>query len=655
MNKARCHNKCSQIIPHRLLWLLVGMLLLCGLASAEPLQDVDLLSRLAKAPTAREYPNDNAVWLLREMEVSLDTNGALTVHEHKLLKLLNAQSLSLANWQIPYDKSAETLAVPVARTLLNGQAFPVEPTQVVESALYPGLAWYDTLMVRRFPLPAAMVGATLEVESTLKRNVPRMSGDLSTRLQLQDILPICEGRFTLRVPSEMHLAIRFTGRQQPKISENEHGGYRVYAWTIRNVPALRLNEPQLPSANDLIDSARVTSWQSWEPVVKWYANLTAEKAQLSDDLRKAALARTEGCASAEEKIAALHKMVRQLPYVAVEMGDLSDTPHDADEVFRRNYGDCKDKATLLRALLQAVGIQSDYVLVRTTERGPLDRQLFGPAEFDHVILAVRLPGGDRFLDATLADAPADRLPPGVEGADALIIRGKGELVTLPLSATADNKTDVRVTIAVKADRSAAGTAVLTYTGQSAVLQRGILSAVTNDQYREALEGTLAPRLGNEVALDAVDVQHLREPEQPLVITVQFSSRAFIQPAGEQLSGYLPIFMYQANRYRSTHTRLLPFQQHIGSTLHEETTVTCPPELPITSIPAQVHFTSPFGEYRDTAVIDGQTIRFTADLTASRGQFPPEMLEQMRQWSSTLALEGRNQMQFFLRRPDKPRT
>ena len=176
-------------------WLLVLalLLLLCGTVRSEPVHDQALLAQLAQAPTAKEYPNDAAAWLLRDMAITVAEDGALTVQEHKLLTLLTTQALSLANWQIPYDKSCETLQIPLARTLNGGDAFPVAASQIVESALYPGLAWYDALTVRRFPLPAARIGATLEVTSRLHRAVPRMPGDFCMRLQLQDVLPDREG------------------------------------------------------------------------------------------------------------------------------------------------------------------------------------------------------------------------------------------------------------------------------------------------------------------------------------------------------------------------------------------------------------------------------------------------------------------------------
>ncbi len=585
----------------------------------------------------------------RDVEITLEESGAFTVHEHQLLKLLTEQALSRANWQIPYDKSCETLRVPVARTLLNGIAFPVDPQQMVESALYPGLAWYDALVVQRFPLPAAREGATLEVETIQHRASARMPEDFSTRLPLQDALPIVAGHFLIRVPVGMHLTIRFTGAHPSQVVETVKQGYRSYSWSIRHVPALRISEPLSPCADDLVESARITCRQSWEPVVSWYRGLVAGKDRQSEALRQAAATATAGCATPDEKIDALFKAVRAMPYVALEMGKMSDEPHAADEVLQKNYGDCKDKATLLHTLLKAAGIDSDYVLVRTTDHGRLDPLLYSPAEFNHVILAVPQAGGDRFLDATIADVPAHQLPPGVEGADALLIRGNGEVVTLPATTAADNHTEVDVALTVQADGSAGGTATLTFRGQTAVLQRGLLSTVAKEQYRDALADTLEPRLGNEVSVDAVEVAHLREPEQPLVIKVSFSSHAYVQAAGTQLSGFLPVFMYQANHFRAAGVRQTAIAQRMESSMHLDTAITLPPTLHVVTLPTPVHYAGLFGSYQDQCTVEGNTVHFLADLSNKRGLYPADALNALRQWSAILALDGRNQLQFFLRR------
>ncbi|OPZ81740.1 MAG: hypothetical protein BWY76_02932 [bacterium ADurb.Bin429] len=630
-------------------WLFALSLLFAPLVVAAPIDDPALKALLDTAPSAKDYPGAHAVCLLREMEITIDANGGTVVRDRKLVTLLTPQGLSLAQWSIPYDKSCETVEVRKARTLVQGQAYPLNPTQVVESAVYPGMAWYDALTLRRFPLPGAMVGATLEVETLFKRPTPRIPGEFSARLPLQMSYPVRELRYTLRAPAAMPLTVRFAGIPDPALETTDEGGQRITRWRMTDVPAFKVTEAQTPPAADLMASARVCSMTSWAPVAQWYAKLTEGRDALTPELSRLAKAKTKGCKTPEAKLAALHKVVRELPYIGIEFGTLSDLPHTPKEVAERQYGDCKDKATLLRGLLKVVGVSSDYVLVRTNDRGALDRACYSPAEFNHVILAVRTPDGDHFVDATPAECPADLLPSGVEGAEALIIRGNGELVTLPVSSAAANRTEVTVTTTVKADGSAGGQAVLRFTGLTAMLQRSALAQVEDDRYREALEPVLAARLGGEATITALKVEHLREPEQPLAITADFFAPKFLQPAGDGLSTSLPLFMYQTNRYRSVTARLLPFTQGMASSFRMQARVTFPDGITITHLPDVATYAGPVGAYGDTLTRAGQTLTYTCEYATIRGTFPPETLEEYRKFAALLALEGRNGLQVFVKR------
>ncbi|MHB0937676.1 MAG: DUF3857 domain-containing transglutaminase family protein [Armatimonadota bacterium] len=633
-------NYCSII-------LLVLFLLFPLLAPAAPLTDVDLKVLLQDSPTAKDFPRDSAVWLRREMEITISPNGGTVTREHHLLKLLTAQALALANWEIPYDKSCETLEVRTVRTLINEQSYPVDPALMAESALYPGMAWYDSLVVRRFPLPAAMPGAVLDVDTVITRPIPRLPGEFSTRLHLQQPYPVREAYYTVRAPAAMPLTFRFTTEQAPKVTETMDGEQRVYRWLVQNMPALRLDEAQIPPFPDLSPSVRICSLGSWKPVADWYRGIAAGKDAVTPELRGAAARLVFGCATPQEKMASLHRAVSELPYVALEMGTLSDIPHPAAEVMKRNYGDCKDKATLLKALLSAVGIESAYVLVRTADSGALDRQQYSPAEFNHVILCVKLENGDHFLDPTLAGVPWTELPPNVDGAEGLILRGDGELVTLPAATAERNRTDIRVKVTVNADGSATGKATIAFLGQMGMLQRGMLLPVPPARYREALEGTLAPRLGSEVVINELKVDSLQNPALPLVITVDFTSPAYLQDAGPNRSGTLPVFTYQPNAFRTVRERVLPFQARMATSIHLEAVITLPEGVKVVSTPEPVKFEGPLGRYKDTTVIDGQILIYTCDMAAHRVTLPPSELEALRAWNAILALEKRNGLQFFV--------
>ncbi len=96
-------------------------------------------------------------------------------------------------------------------------------------------------------------------------------------------------------------------------------------------------------------------------------------------------------------------MQHDIRYVAIELGIGGLQPHAASEVFSHHYGDCKDKATLMRSMLHEIGIESYYVVINT-ERGVVTRDMPAHNGFNHAIVAIKLPDGmaDPSLIATIA-------------------------------------------------------------------------------------------------------------------------------------------------------------------------------------------------------------------------------------------------------------
>src|ERR1700678_2850308 len=94
-------------------------------------------------------------------------------------------------------------------------------------------------------------------------------------------------------------------------------------------------------------------------------------------------------------------------------------PHYAAEVLTNRYGDCKDKATLLDALLDAEGIHSSTALINS--KFDLDPDVPAPSQFDHAISFVAIGDKDIWLDSTAQVAPFQYLLPKLRGKDALVI------------------------------------------------------------------------------------------------------------------------------------------------------------------------------------------------------------------------------------------
>jgi tetratricopeptide (TPR) repeat protein len=117
----------------------------------------------------------------------------------------------------------------------------------------------------------------------------------------------------------------------------------------------------------------------------------------------------------------LHHEVR---YTGVEFGAARLTPQRPAEVIQRHYGDCKDTATLLVAMLRAAGIKANLALLSTGPGRDVDPSLTGINRFDHAIvyLPASSPGeSPMWIDATAEYFAVGSLPYGDGGRYALVI------------------------------------------------------------------------------------------------------------------------------------------------------------------------------------------------------------------------------------------
>jgi len=153
------------------------------------------------------------------------------------------------------------------------------------------------------------------------------------------------------------------------------------------------------------------SFTNWQQMGQWYVDLTNGRSDASPEVKQKVAALTASSPTQLAKMRAIAQFVQHdIRYVAIELGIGGWQPHYAAEVFTHRYGDCKDKATLMRSMLREIGIESYHVPINT-ERGSITPDVPAYQGFDHVILAIKLPDGvvDNSLTATLQHRRLGRL------------------------------------------------------------------------------------------------------------------------------------------------------------------------------------------------------------------------------------------------------
>jgi hypothetical protein len=147
-------------------------------------------------------------------------------------------------------------------------------------------------------------------------------------------------------------------------------------------------------------------------------------------------------------------VVSQTRYVGLEFGIHGFKPYRVDQILDRRFGDCKDKASLMHALLESLGIDSRLVLLRMRRLGKLPASPASLAVFNHAILYV--PQLDLWLDGTAAYSGSRDLPGEDRGATVLVVNPDGPPTFgyIPEAKPGENLTETRFDVALASDGNA---------------------------------------------------------------------------------------------------------------------------------------------------------------------------------------------------------
>jgi Flp pilus assembly protein TadD/transglutaminase-like putative cysteine protease len=245
-----------------------------------------------------------------------------------------------------------------------------------------------------------------------------------------------EGTIVLDEQLELNIPKgRVINLQSPefRFEKADSGDRTVYRWK-RSVPSRPVDDAnkKTDGANAKPPNVRATTFENWEEVARWYSQLERGRTEPSPEIRAKTQELIQGRTTELDKIQALYDYVaKNIRYVSLSFGLSRYQPHAAAEVFTNQYGDCKDKHTLLAAMLEAAGIRSDAVLIPSLRK--LDVSLPSPSQFDHVITAVPVNSQVLWMDTTTEVAPFRLLAASLRNKSALLVPadGAGQIVETP--------------------------------------------------------------------------------------------------------------------------------------------------------------------------------------------------------------------------------
>lgn len=347
--------------------------------------------------------------------------------------------------EIPFASASEHVEFHYARVRHpDGSVTETPVSEVIEqpAPVTREAPFYSDLKSAQLPIKNLRVGDTLEMETRVVRTRAEAPNRFWGEQEIvSDDAVALDENVELRVPASMAVNVWTNphGMDAPKVTTE--GDEKVYRWhrnqlkptTGADAEKLRKErETKVLTAEEETDADQGklppiawTTFASWADVGAWYRGLEGSRFEPDDEIKAKTAEIIKDKKTDEEKVRAIYAFVAtNVRYVGVAFGIGRFQPHEATDVLHNQYGDCKDKATLLISMLRAAGFDPDSALIGAGVR--MNEAVPSPSAFNHLINRVKVGNEEVWLDATQEVAPYKVLLFQLRDKQALVVPNKGE-------------------------------------------------------------------------------------------------------------------------------------------------------------------------------------------------------------------------------------
>ena len=377
---------------------------------------------------------------------------------------------------------------------------------------------YTDYRQKHITVPGLRPGETLEYDMVTVIHTPLAAGQFWADYDFDKNNIMLDEELDVDVPSDRPIKLKNKPGLDPKVSEAN--GRRLYHWTSSHLE--REDDEKDKSNKDKKKKKRksdeerpdvqLTTFVSWEQIGRWYASLDKDRRAPSPEVRAKAEELTKGLDNEMDKIQALYDYVaKNFRYVSLSLGLGRYQPHAAGDVLHNQYGDCKDKHTLLASLLGAEGLHASSVLINSSRK--LDPDVPSPSQFDHVITMLPMGKDEVWMDTTSEVAPFRLLAYSLRNKLALVIPvdGTPHLEDTPAGTPVPDSEFAEVDGKINEIGKLEAHVHYTFRGDEELMLRSIFRRVPEAQWQRVVENVNAGMGGEVTHLKISDPAATREP------------------------------------------------------------------------------------------------------------------------------------------------
>ncbi len=604
----------------------------------------------AAARTVPGYEKDvPAVVLHDEQQVSLNSDGKLVSTQNYAMRLLSREGRRLAVARAYYLVSAGKVRDMQGWVIRPGGTSKEYDKKTILDMISDPDDVYNEGRIK-------LIDASEDVDTGYIFGYTIVSEESALFYQdtwaFQGRLPTLVSRYALTLPGGWTASSQtFNAAEvKPQVSGN------TYSWEMRDLAPIRF-EPASPSPVNLsprivinyMPDPRSQSvgkvFADWKDVSRWATAMHEPQVIIDDNIAGKARELTAGAKNELEMIRAIGAYVQGLQYISIDIGvgfGNGYKPRSSTLVLGRGYGDCKDKANLMRALLKSLKIEAYPIAIYSGDPNFVQANWASPRQFNHCIIAVRVSdsttsptvmehatlGRLLIFDATDPFTPVGDLPNYLQGSRALIIAGdNGGLATMPLVPAEHSMLVRKIDAAISIDGSITGKIEERANGQTSAMFRRELREMSSSDYRKGIEGWLTR---GSAGTKLTKLNTLDRPDSAAFdLDVEFSSPRYAQIMQGRLFVFKPVIVGRRGDIEFTEPKRDAAIEIETSAMTETVTFSIPEGLVVDETPNSVDLKVAFGSYSTKYEVKDQKLVFTRRFKTERTLVPADQYAAVR--------------------------
>ena len=620
---------------------------------------------LVNAPLPAHDEKTDAVLLYSEKTVTVVSADKIKTTVREAYKILRPAGRDYGVVVVSYNAHEKITSIKGWCIPAQGKDYEVKDKDAVEISLpkVDGSELVSDVKDKVLRIPASDPGNIIGYEYEEEKQ-PYVLQDVWS---FQETSPVREAHYTLQLPQGWEY--KATWLNYPEAKSAQTGSQAQ--WVVSDIKGIR-HEDEMPPwpgvAGQMIVSfyppggaAQNKAFQSWQQMGVWYQGLISGRQDASPEVKQKVAALAASAGTQLEKMKAVAGFAQKdIRYVAIELGIGGWQPHPAAEVFTHHYGDCKDKVTLMSAMLREIGIENYYVVINS-ERGSVTPQT--PAHmggFDHVIIAIKLPADvtDSSLVATMVHPklgkllffdPTDEMTPfgqlyGPLQANygLLVAPDGGELIELPQLPPASNGISRTAKLSLSPTGTLSGDVNEVRVGDRASAQRWALRTVTKDADRiKPIEALLSQSL-TTFQITKATIGNLQLTDKAFLYDYSLVAQNYAKTAGNLLLVRPRVLGSRSSDLLETkEARKYPVEFEGPSRDTDTFEIKLPQGYEVDDLPPPVNADYSFASYHSKAEVDGNTLRYTRTFEVKELSVPLNKVDDLKKLYRIIASDERN--------------